>query len=114
MSHACILPVGKSAATVKAKVKGQGVDLCLINGQGHYFWSTVNGVLAIFLQLILNCNLCTYTVLYKIYAALVEIVKIAAAIMFSVFIVSNIVSLAAIPIMHQEFIKLDAYKILDK
>ena len=69
----------------------------------------VNGVLAIFLKLILKCNLCKYTVLYKIYAALVEIVKKAAAILFSVFIVSNIVSLAAVPITHQEFIKLDAY-----
>ena len=65
----------------------------------------VNGVLAIFLKLILKCNLCKYTVLYKIYAALVEIVKIATAIVFSVFIVSNIVSLAAVPITHQEFIK---------
>ena len=74
--------------------------MCLVNGQGHYFWSTVNGVLAIFLQLILNCKLYKYTVLYKIYAALVEIVKIAAAIVFSVFIVSNIVSLAAVATYH--------------
>ena len=79
--------------------------MCLVNGQGHYFWSIVNGVLAIFLQLILKCNLCKYTALHIIYAALVEIVKIAAVIMFSVFIVSNIISLAAVPITHQEFIK---------
>ena len=39
-----ILSVGRSVSS-QCKLKDKGIDFCLVNGTGHYFWSTINGTL---------------------------------------------------------------------
>ena len=76
------------------KVKGRGIDLCLVNGQGHYVWSLVKKVY---------------------YDFKVQVYSIIQSLQFSgefldncachhIFGVSDIVSLAAVPMTHQETI----------
>ena len=102
----CILTVGRSVTTVKARVKGQGYKFVLSQWSRSLFWSMVNDTLYFHNQFwgAIYANIWHYTKLYVAYNFGRDL-KDSCNHIIGVLIVFNIVSLATIPITHQEIIK---------
>ena len=76
--------------------------MCLVNGQGHYFRSRVNGALY-FHNRAIYASIWRHTKLYIAYNVGQDR-KIASIVLMVFPIVSNTVSLAAVPITYQKII----------
>ena len=101
-----VLTVGQSTTTIKPKVKGQGRRSVLnqwsrllfsVNGQWHIYIFTINFNVQ-FIQVY------GVTQNYKQLTILSRDVKIAVIVFLMFLITSNVVSLAAVPITHQDII----------